>query len=373
MRVGIDSHAAERDGEGNCTYIRNFLTALAGIDETNEYVLYAIDAGHPFYAGLAGRPNFRIHELGAKNPLVRIPWHLARATRQDEIDVLHVQYIAPFRHRGRLIVTIHDLGFLHYPQFFSRFFVLRSKWMVRRTARRAARVITGSEYSRQDIIRNYGLEEDRVEVVPHGVSPAFKPDQDPDAVCRALEKYRISEPYLLCVGRLNPRKNLATLVKAFDLLKGKENLRHKLVIAGKADRDLPAAARETASSRKEDIIFTGFIPDEELPLLYAGADVFIYPSLFEGVGLPVLEALASGVPVVTSNTSSLKETAGDAALTVDPLDVEQMAEAISRLARETDLRRRLIHKGLERASEFTWKRTAERTLEIYKKAAELQE
>ena len=366
MRIGIDAHAAEKPGEGNCTYIRNFLLALADLDETNEYVLYATDAGHPFYARFAGRPNYRVHELAAKNPMVRIPFDLARASRRDKIDILHVQYIAPFRHHGKLIATIHDLGFLHRPQFFSKFFVFRSKWLVRMSARRAARIITGSEYSRNDIVQSYGLDDGCVVVVPYGVSPAFRPDQDPGAVAGVLEKYGIREPYLLCVGRLNPRKNLATLVKAFGLLKDGENLRHSLVVAGKADPDLPAVEGETALSRKRGVVFTGFIPDEDLPLLYAGADVFIYPSLFEGVGLPVLEAMASGVPVVTSDTTSLRETAGDAALTVDPLDVGRMAEAISRLARDTDLRRLLCHRGLERASEFTWKKTAERTLEVYR-------
>ena len=366
MRIGIDAHAAEKSGEGNCTYIRNFLLALADLDDTNEYVLYATDAGHPFYARFAGRLNFRVHELAAKNPIVRIPFDLARASRRDRIDILHVQYIAPFRHGGKLVATIHDLGFLHRPQFFSKFFVLRSKWLVRMSARRAARIITGSQYSKSDIVQSYGLDDACVEVVPYGVSAAFKPDQDPGAVAAALERYGITEPYLLCVGRLNPRKNLATLAQAFGLLKDRENLRHSLVIAGKADADLPAVRRETVASREQGVIFTGFIPDEDLPLLYAAADVFIYPSLFEGVGLPVLEAMASGVPVVTSNTTSLRETAGDAALTVDPLDVDRMAEAISRLARDPDLRRSLCHRGLERASEFTWERTAERTLEVYR-------
>lgn len=369
MRIGIDSHAAEQDGSGNCTYIRGLLRALLALDRHNEYVLYAINKAHPFFASLERQGNLHIREIAVRNPVVRIPFGLGPATDIDGLDILHVQYIAPPFHRGKLVVTVHDLAFLHVPQSFSRFFTIRARFLIPRTARRAARIITGSEFCRRDIIATYGSPASNVAVVPHGIEPEFFEESAPKAVQAVLKKYGIKQPYILSVGRLNPRKNLAALVRAYHRLKIEKHIPHQLAIVGKTDYDTAHTIEEIRGVENEGIVMTGFVLQKELPLLYRGADIFVYASLFEGFGLPVLEAMAAGAPVITSNTTSLPETAGGAALLIDPFSEEDFATAMGRLAEDEKLREELRAKGRARAREFTWEAAARKTLAIYESVA----
>jgi glycosyltransferase involved in cell wall biosynthesis len=366
MRIGIDIHAAERDGSGNCTYVRGLLQALLSQDFENEYILYAIDKKHRFYRDIRLDAKVRLRPLPVENPLIRIPLFLGRATYRDALDVLHVQFIAPPFHKGRLVVTIHDLGFLHQPETFSKFEVLRSRVFVRMTAKRACRVITGSCFSRDDIIQTYRLDSRRVELVPYGVSPLFSAGLDSQKIDLVLDKYGIRKPYILSVGRLNMRKNLTSLFKAFALLKERGAIPHKLVIVGKEDYSTEGIFRAAHEIASGEVQFTGYVDDEDLPYVYSGADVFVYPSLFEGVGLPVLEAMACGVPVVASHTSSLREVVGEAGMTVDPLNAEEIAQCVLRLVEGGEFRKKYIKRGLERAGEFSWRQTALRTLDVYR-------
>ncbi|HEX2695809.1 MAG TPA: glycosyltransferase family 1 protein [Acidobacteriota bacterium] len=365
MNIGIDAHAAEREGHGNGTYIRNVIRELVRLESPHSFSLYAVDAGHAFYKELPDDPRFRIRAVGARNPLVRIPFALARAARRDALDVLHVQYIAPPVHRGRLVATIHDLGFLSVPRTFSRAFVLRSRLLVRRTARRADTIITGSAYARDHIARAYGLNPAKIEVVHYGVEESYRRRLSEGEIGRALDTYGVHRPYVLSVGRLNPRKNLAALVRAFSGLKSRRRLPHTLVIAGKEDFGAAALLKEIRGAGASDVVFTGFVADADLPALYQGADIFLYPSLFEGVGLPVLEAMASGVPVVTSDRSSLPEIAGGAALIVDPTDERRISDAMEKLLDDRGSREECVRRGLARSAEFRWDETARRILRVY--------
>lgn len=365
MRIGIDVHAAEQDGSGNCTYIRGLVEALLSQDLKNEYILYIIDRNHRFYRNIIRDARVRLRALPVENPLIRIPLFLGRATHHDALDILHVQFIAPPRHRGKLVATIHDLGFLHLPRTFARFFVFRSRIFIRQTARRAAKVITDSQFSKTDISTRYGLAPDKIEIIPCGVSPRFGEAQDPGRIQKTLAKYQIRQPYILSVSRLNPRKNLVSLASAFSRLKSELDLPHQLVLAGRRDYK---TARTMASIRKAaglDAILTGFVDDGDLPALYQGADIFVYPSLFEGAGLPVLEAMAAGVPVIASNTSSLPEMLGDAGIAVDPLSLEEIAQAVRLLVGNRDLREEYRRKGRLRAAGFSWVTAARKTLRIY--------
>lgn len=366
MKIGIDSHAAEKPGEGNCTYIRNFLTALAAIDKDNEYILYAINDNHNFYQKFHAKNNFSIRKLPLKNPIIRIPFSLAKKTFTDSLDILHVQFIAPPIFKGKLISTIHDLCFLHFPQTFSKFEAFRSKIMIKNTARHSDKIITGSSNSKNDIINHYNIQADKIEVIPYGISPRFSPEKDAKITQKALNKYQIKRPYVLSVGRLNPRKNLITLIKAFSSVKNSSTIPHQLVIAGKKDyrtHDITNFIRKNRLSKH--IIFPGFIPDKDLPYIYSQADLFVYISLYEGVGLPVLEAMKSGVPVLTSNNSSLSEIIGDAGITVPPLDSKQIARALINLLNNPELRSKCRQKGLERANKLNWEETASHTLAVY--------
>lgn len=368
MRIGIDVHAAERDGTGNCTYIRNLIKNLVRIDTQNKYVFYVTDVKHSFYQSFTNVDNLKIKQLAVKNPLVRIPFLLARQTYADALDILHVQYNAPPFHGGKLVTTIHDLGFLFHPESFSKLQVLRLKILTRKTAKKSRAILTGSNYSKNDIVQTYNLDPEKVEVVPHGISSLFKTNLSREAIQTVLDKYKIKGNYILSVGRLNPRKNLNSLIQAYSDLKRIKQISHSLVIVGQDDyetKQLMKGIKENDYSQY--IVFTGFVPDEELPYLYGGADVFVYPSLFEGVGLPVLEAMKCGIPVVTSNTTSLKEIVGDAGQTVDPLDVKDISKAIFQLICDTKLKTALIEKGFARAELFSWEKTAKKTLEIYER------
>ena len=385
MRIGIDAHAAERDGTGNCTYIRNLLRQLGQLDKENLYFIYATDPSHPFYKEIAPFPNFSIRKIPVKNPFLRIPFFLAALTWKDRLDILHVQYIAPPFHRGKLIVTIHDLGHFLIPQSFSRFEVLRSKILIPQSARKAARILTGSFYSRTTIIERFGLPPDKIAVTPYGVAvdffeekEEFFKDEKGDSKDKGnlkgetiLKKYGIEKPYILSLSRLNLRKNLALLIESYNLLKNRNNLPHKLIIAGKPDIKARKIKKMASSSTFcHDIIFTGYINDKDLPYVYSQAELFVFLSEFEGFGLPVLEAMACGVPVLTTAKTSLPEVAGEAALYVSNLSPHEIATKIEALLFDQNLRSLLVTRGRQRTSMFTWEKTAKLTLEIYRQVVE---
>lgn len=366
MNIGIDVHAAEADGSGNCTYIRQTLKALFALDPPHDFFLYATDKHHPFYGEIPRRPNIRIHEIPVRQALVRIPLYLARATVRDRLDVLHVQYIAPPFHQGKLVATIHDLAFLHVPETFSKFFVRRSKVFVRRTARKSARVITGSRYSYDDIVGTYGLDPQKIEIIPYGVSPEYsRGDDGRDG--SVLAAHGLRPPYVLSVGRLNPRKNLVSLARAFEQMKAETGLPHQLVIVGKEDFEAERTLAAIQNIRR-DVVLTGYVPDTDLPALYRKADIFIYPSLFEGGGLPLLEAMAAGVPAIAANATSLPEIIGDAGLLVDPLDEDDIGRALIRMATDPAVREKCREKGRSRAELFSWEAAARKTLQVYEDA-----
>ena len=233
MRIGIDAHAAERDGSGNCTYIRGLIRGLLELERENDYVLYVIDKEHRFYRDIRDQAGVRLHPLRIKSPLLRIPVFLAAATYGDDLDVLHVQYIAPPRHSGSLVVTIHDTAFLHVPRTFARLEALRSRLLVPRTARRAERIITGSESSKTDIAADCRVEPGKIDVTPYGVSASFAETRDAGKNRDVPAKYGIREPYILCVGRLNARKNLTVLVVTHNEKMSQEMGRQLHLIEGK--------------------------------------------------------------------------------------------------------------------------------------------
>lgn len=370
MRIGIDTHAAENDGEGNSTYIRNLLIHLKKIDQENDYIFYGIDIQHPFYKNFIPDKKVIIKKLPADHPLIRIPFYLSQKTYADALDILHVQYISPPFFKGKLVVTIHDLCFLHFPECFPKFEALRSKILIKNTAKKAKKIITGSLFSKTDIKQKYQVDPEKIKVIPSGVSSLFNNHNDKEGALKILQKYNISNPYILSVGRLNPRKNLLSLIKAFASLKKSKTLPHELVIVGKKDYKTEELKRYTKEKKLENsVFFTGLVPDEDLPYLYGGAEVFVYPSLFEGVGLPVLEAMKSGIPVITSNTSSLKEIVGGAGLTINPLQQKELSEALSRLLHDSDLREVYIKKGLARVEEYSWEKTARGTLAVYEEVS----
>jgi glycosyltransferase involved in cell wall biosynthesis len=378
MHIGIDAHAIGAQQGGNETYIRNLLKALAEVDGANRYTVYLANAqaAAEWRAGFASQhPNFAIRQIPQPTPLVRVPIFLAYELRRRPVDVLHVQYTAPPFCPAPVMATIHDLAFEHLPETFTRRGAFQLKLTVRRTAQRAARIATVSEYSRQDLLRTYGLSPEKVAVTYNGLEAQFTPEpQTSDEAARNKQRFGISRDYILAVGSLQPRKNLVRLIRTYARLRNERpDFNHQLVIVGRKLWLHHEIFAEVAQQPwAGDVILTGYVADKDLPPLYRAASVFVYPSLFEGFGLPPLEAMACGTPVVTSDNSSLPEITGDAALLVDAYDEVALAEAILCVVNDQALRTRLRAAGLARAGQFTWRAAAEKTLQLYRESYELR-
>lgn len=241
--------------------------------------------------------------------------------------------------------------------------------MIRLSAKRASAIIADSESTRRDILRVVPIAPQKITAVPLGVSNVFKPMRTPGAFEEIRRRYQLPARIILCVGELQARKNLPTLIRAYGRLV-QQGLTHSLVIAGRKGWMYDELFQAVQSLNLTDrVIFTGYVPEQDLPLLYNVADVFVYPSLYEGFGLPVLEAMACGIPVVTTNVSSMPEITGDAGVLVDPYDVDSMADAIRRVVVDREIHAELECKGLERARMFSWERTAKETVAVYERIA----
>ena len=263
------------------------------------------------------------------------------------------------------VVTIHDLGYRHFPEAHPRLSRLYLDWSTRWSSAVARRLIVPSEATARDLTALYGTPRERIVVIPHGHHPRFRP-LPPGEVAAGLARLGVEQPYVLFVGTLQPRKNLARVLEAFERLAAR-GLPHRLALVGQrgwlAD-PLFARIERPGSPASGRVHLTGYLADDDLALVYTGAAALAFPSLYEGFGLPALEAMACGTPVLASNTSSLPEVVGDAALTADPLDTGAIAAALERLLIDEPLRAQLRERGLARAARFTWRRAAERTLAV---------
>jgi glycosyltransferase involved in cell wall biosynthesis len=281
------------------------------------------------------------------------------------VDVFHAQFIVPPGLKCKTVAAIFDITFEHFPEAFPAYQRLWSKMLIRSSARRADHIVTVSEYSRKDIANTYGIPEEKITVTPLGAGDAFFPRDRDEAKELLAREYGIEGPFILYLGRLQARKNLVRLVEAFSRIQH-FGVPHKLVLAGKRDSLFdPVLSRIRGLKLDRRVILPGYVRSEHIPFFYSAADLFVFPSLYEGFGLPVVEAMACGVPVVTSRGSSLEEVAGDAALLVDPLDEEAIASAMTSALEDAALRSRLREAGLKRASDFSQEKTATKTLAVY--------
>ncbi|HWN08398.1 MAG TPA: glycosyltransferase family 1 protein [Pyrinomonadaceae bacterium] len=374
MRIAIDAHSVGTGLGGNESYATNLIEALAEIDKVNQYTLYVT---RPEAAKRFGDrwPNFAVRTTLPHTPLIRIPLTLSRELRKNPVDVLHVQFTSPPFAPCPVVVSIHDLSFEHLPETFRFRSRKQLRLTVRRSARKAARVIALSEHGRNDIIKTYGLSGDRVDVIPLAAPTHFGPVNDEKELQRIRQTYGIEGDYILSVGSIQPRKNLRRLLAAYSSLHEArpEGKLPQLVVVGKCAwlyEDTLRAISELKLSKS--VILTGYVPESDLPTLYSGAACFVYLSYFEGFGLPPLEAMKCGTPVIVGNRTSLPEVVGDAGVLVDPFAVDDIADAIESVIANSDFRSKLRVKGLERAGLFDWRETARRTLAVYEKAAGLR-
>jgi len=232
---------------------------------------------------------------------------------------------------------------------------------------RADKIITGSAFIKKEILQHFDIDEDRVIVIPYGLDMRIRDTAGIEDTKGVMEKYRISGKYILAVGNIHPRKNLVRLIEAFKILKSTAGIPHQMVLIGKSfwQQASVLAKQVHAVDLSNEVVLTGYVPNNELRLLYRRASLFIYPSLYEGFGFPILEAMVHGVPVVASDNTSAPEVGGDAAMYFNPFDVEDMAETMRRVLDDEGLRKWMIQAGIQRAGRFDWKRTAEETLKVY--------
>ena len=309
--------------------------------------------------------------LGAKSSVIRSLALIPAALRRLRIDVFHgMDHVGiPLVGRtGKYVVTVHDVIPLILPGTFTRRHRAVVRLALARVRRQADRVVVPSHAVKRDVVRRVGYPEDRIVVTPEGCDPRFRPVRSEAALRRVAERYGLPPRYVLAVGTLEPRKNLVALLEAFARLRrdGGIDPDLRLVIAGARGWLDEPVFRTVRSLGIEPVVhLPGFIDDDDLPAVYSGAALFVFPSLYEGFGLPLVEAMACGAPVVTSNVSSMPEVAGDAAVLVDPRDVDSLAAAIARVLRDEALRRRLRDAGIARARRFSWETTARLTLDVY--------
>ncbi|MCA1618936.1 MAG: glycosyltransferase family 4 protein [Acidobacteria bacterium] len=369
MHIAIDAHSVGTGLAGNETYAANLVEALAEVDRENRYTVYVTRAEAEARFGRRW-PNFEVRRTLPHTPLVRIPVTLSAELRRRPVDLLHVQYTAPPLAPCPVVATVHDLSFEHLPETFKRRSRVQLRLTVRATARRAAHVIAPSEYTRRDLVETYGLDPGRVTAIPLAVSPRFRPVEDEGELGRVRRRYGIAGEYVLAVGSIQPRKNLGRLVRAYSALRrarGRSNL-PQLVLVGKNAWLYGETLRAIeAEGLGDSVVMTGYVREGDLPALYSGALCFAYPSYFEGFGLPPLEAMSCGAPVLTGNLTSLPEVVGDAGLTVDPFDTGALADALARLVDDAALRAELRGRGLRRARGFDWRDTARMTLQVYRR------
>lgn len=366
MRFAVDAHAIGRQLTGNETYIRNLLKGFAALDGDSEFIAYV--CRDEAEARIPER--FRIARVSA-NPFLRLGWDLPARLRKDRPDLLHVQYTAPLLCNVPIVVTVHDVSYLDRPEFFSKTRSLQLRATVAGTVRRAASILTPSEFSRKAIARAYNISEETIKVVPNGIASSFRPVPQEAAIRRVRESFDLHIPFILTVGDLQPRKNQIGLIAAFaELLRARPSLPHHLVFAGKATWH---AAKVYEAARKSGVAdrikFLGFVSDNELRELYGACDLFVFPSFYEGFGLPILEAMACGRAVACSNSSAIPEVADAAALLFDPNSIPQMTRAMLDLLIDPELRARMERLGLANSSRFSWDKAAARTLDAYYRVA----
>ena len=370
QRIGINAHLLADEESyrraGVSRYIYNLLVHLSAVDPEGDYTVFLNRR-----CVLSVPHRQRCSQLATHNPAVRILWEQLLQPPQlvaGGIALLHSPInIQPLFLPCKGVITVMDLAFVVYPESFKPLQRVYQRVFTRLSVRRASRVITISSSTAQDLNRFFAVPVSNTAVIFPGVDAAYRPIHDEPVLDSFRRRHSLPEKFILFVGTLEPRKNLVMLLDAYAQFRRQANTGHKLVLAGaKGWLYQPIFAAVEELGLQEEVLFPGFVAEDELPLWYNVADVFVYPSLYEGFGLPPLEALACGKPVAVAAASSLPEVVGDAALCIDPHQPEAWAVALSRLCQDANLRSELAARALERARQFSWTRMARETVKVYR-------
>ncbi len=379
MRIAIDYSAAVNQRAGVGRLVRNQVLALAEFDHVNEYRLVYARPNRGSLPQFPRARNFARCELGIRERWLTIMWHRAKLPLPADwlsgpVDVYHSPdfVLPPLRH-ARGLLTVHDLAFLMRPECADARLRRYLEEVVPRSVERADFIIADSENTRNDLVVLLGVHSSAIAVVPGGVEERFVPVTDPQQLRQARRQLGVGDaPFVLAIGVIEPRKNLNRLMDAFYALKERGSVAAdlKLVLAGGPGWLFDGIDKHHAASPvRDDILLPGFVPDELLPAIYSAADVLAFPSLYEGFGLPILEAMACGTPVVASRASCLPEVAEGAALLIEPTNVDALSASLEQVLMDAALRSRLIEQGLHRARAYTWRSAAEQLLDVYRRVA----
>lgn len=374
MKIGFDITALSMPRTGIGQYQYNLLQTLFKIDRKNNYHLYAFNL----------RDNAKYADLNFKTPhqnvsmkahtipqrLITAWWLAVRYPYLEHItepcDVYQISEICQQPTKKKTVAFIHDLTTIHFPKYHIVKNKLLYHFRFKNIKKHADAVLTNSNHTKEDIIKHLGIPAKKIHVTYFGTHERFKPVQDNAELMKVRAQYGIKNPYICYVGTIEPRKNIRNLLQAFKKLKDTKNIPHKLLLVGKDGWFFEEIYKAIGTlGLEDDVIRTGFVPDKDIPYLLSGSECFVYPSFYEGFGLPVLEALACGAPTVTSRISSLPEVGGDAVKYIEPNDPSDIAEKILEFIGSPDERRLYAERGIKRARQFSWERCAKQTLKVY--------
>jgi glycosyltransferase involved in cell wall biosynthesis len=366
MRIGLIARWLELPASGAKHYTLNLIRALLQVDEHNRYVVF-----HKAPKAMGTFPTAREVLVSGKSKLLWDYLHLPIAVRRERIDLLWTpSYVVPFPVRCRSVASVLDLAYFCSPGSYRISDVLYMRSAMAGSFRRADALLAISEYTKNDIVRLFPFAESKVTVTHLAPSSRYQRSIDKEALEAVRQRYSLSRPFVFYAGSISPRKGCSFLVNAFEMLKRRERIPHKLVLTGGWTWGTPDIVEVIKEMDLEgEVTVLGQVAAQDMPVLYNLADLLVYPSIYEGFGLPVLEAMACGCPVVCSNLTSIPEVAGDAALAVDPRDVSALAAAIYTALTDLTTRTRLIERGVERAASFTWEKTARKTLDVFEQVA----
>ena len=376
MRIGINTLSLIPGHIGGMeTYLVNLIQALANIDTQNQYFLFVTPANKTRFVIM--KDNFVTVEckVPAQSVPIRVAWEQAFLPWQIlrlRLDVMHFPCnISSIFVPCKCVLTIHDLSSFYYsknlPGYMDTKYLICLKSLLKYSSKRADRIITDSHSTKEDVIRYLKVNPNKIEVVYLG-RPSNKIWKclTPSTISNVLQNYNLNSKYILTIGNKHKHKNFDRLLEAVVILKRKYEQPHKLVMVGmKGTAYSELLYKIKVLNLSQEVIVTDYIPDEHIPALYSAADVFVFPSCYEGFGLPPLEAMTLGVPVVSSNAASLPEVVGDAAILFNPFDVNEMAEAIYKVINDLTFKKELVKRGYERVKKFSWDKTAKNTLAIY--------
>jgi glycosyltransferase involved in cell wall biosynthesis len=365
MLIGIDaSRAAALERTGTENYSLNLIRHLLALENDHCYRLYFNRPPTAELFPMTADLELRVMPFPRLWTHLRLSWEIAR----HPPDVLFVPaHVLPLVHPRSSVVTVHDLGYLYYPEAHRPSDRLYLDLSTRYNARAASRVIAVSQATKDDLVQHCGIRPDKITVVYSGCDGTIQPVEDEATIERVKARYGIQGDYILYVGTLQPRKNLGRLLKAYAIVRKQANRSETpcLVIGGRKGWLYDQIFQQVERlGLQTEVVFPGYVPQDDLPALLSGARLFVFPSLYEGFGLPVLEAMSCGTPVLCSNASSLPEVAGNAAFLIDPLDVGNMAKAMNRLLQDEGLRTQLVERGLQQVRHFSWDRCARETLAV---------